>query len=286
MSLIVTRLGKGSPLTNLEIDSNFNNLNSDKLEVSAFVTTANSWLDTKTLNHFADVAISTPVDGQSLVWNAASSKWENQTPAGGTTGLEGGSVHLTTSGSATLDQFSASLYTTIKYLVQATSGNDLHVSEVTLVHNGSNVYLSEYGTFYTASELVTFDSTLDTNTGLIDLSVTPINVDTYVDFKRISITSRIGSTTITWTYDGDLSTLSGTEDLMSGTGTIDLMADSTPSSTLEGDIMSLTGAEDLMSGTGIVDLMDLQTFSLQGDVMTLTGTEDLSTGSGTSDLLV
>ena len=254
MSLIVTRLGKGSPLTNLEIDSNFNNLNSDKLEVSAFASIANSWLDTKTLNDFPDVVITTPVDGQALVWNATSSKWENQTPAGGTTGLEGGSVHLTTSGSATLDQFSASLFTTIKYLVQATSGNDIHVSEVTLVHNGSNVYLSEYGTFYTASELVTFDSTLDSGTGLIDFSVTSSNTDTYVDFKRISITSRIGSTTITWNYEGDMMSLSGSDDLLSGTGTIDLMADSTPSG-LEGDIMLLTGTEDLLSGTGTSDLL-------------------------------
>lgn len=32
MSTIVTRVGKGSPLTNAELDSNFNNLNDDKLE--------------------------------------------------------------------------------------------------------------------------------------------------------------------------------------------------------------------------------------------------------------
>ena len=32
MSTIVTRAGKGSPLTNTEVDSNFTNLNTDKLE--------------------------------------------------------------------------------------------------------------------------------------------------------------------------------------------------------------------------------------------------------------
>lgn len=35
MSTIVTRAGKGSPLTNAEVDANFTNLNSDKLEASA-----------------------------------------------------------------------------------------------------------------------------------------------------------------------------------------------------------------------------------------------------------
>ncbi len=34
MATIVTRSGKGSPLTNNEVDANFNNLNSGKLEAS------------------------------------------------------------------------------------------------------------------------------------------------------------------------------------------------------------------------------------------------------------
>ena len=33
MATIVTRSGKGSPLTNNEVDANFTNLNSDKLEI-------------------------------------------------------------------------------------------------------------------------------------------------------------------------------------------------------------------------------------------------------------
>lgn len=33
MATIVTRSGKGSPLTNNEVDANFTNLNTDKLEV-------------------------------------------------------------------------------------------------------------------------------------------------------------------------------------------------------------------------------------------------------------
>jgi len=32
MATIVTRSGKGSPLTNTEVDANFTNLNNDKLE--------------------------------------------------------------------------------------------------------------------------------------------------------------------------------------------------------------------------------------------------------------
>ena len=40
MATIVTRAGKGSPLTHAEVDANFNNLNSDKVESSALGTAA------------------------------------------------------------------------------------------------------------------------------------------------------------------------------------------------------------------------------------------------------
>ena len=39
MSTITTRSGKGSPLTNNEVDANFTNLNNDKLEISAGTAT-------------------------------------------------------------------------------------------------------------------------------------------------------------------------------------------------------------------------------------------------------
>ena len=40
MATIVTRSGKGSPLTNTEVDANFTNLNSDKIETNAEVRAA------------------------------------------------------------------------------------------------------------------------------------------------------------------------------------------------------------------------------------------------------
>lgn len=52
MATIVTRAGKGSPLTHNEVDSNFTNLNTDKVEltgtspVSITVNTAGNALST------------------------------------------------------------------------------------------------------------------------------------------------------------------------------------------------------------------------------------------------
>jgi len=40
MATIVTRSGKGSPLTHAEVDANFENLNSDKAEISSLATVA------------------------------------------------------------------------------------------------------------------------------------------------------------------------------------------------------------------------------------------------------
>ena len=49
MSTIVTRSGKGSPLTNTEVDANFTNLNTGKAELSGAVftgaITTNSTID-------------------------------------------------------------------------------------------------------------------------------------------------------------------------------------------------------------------------------------------------
>ena len=45
MATIVTRSGKGSPLTNNEVDANFTNLNSDKVETSTISTFGASLID-------------------------------------------------------------------------------------------------------------------------------------------------------------------------------------------------------------------------------------------------
>jgi len=45
MTTITTRAGKGSPLTNAEVDGNFNNLNSDKVETSAISAFGGTLID-------------------------------------------------------------------------------------------------------------------------------------------------------------------------------------------------------------------------------------------------
>lgn len=279
MSIIVTRLGKGSPLTNLELDSNFSNLNADKLEISAFNQTASNWLLTKSINDFADVVITTPANGQALVWDSNQSKWVNQTVSGGS-GLEGGSLEIVNAGNATIDSFNISLYSTVKYLIQATQGTNVHTTEVIVMHNGTDVFTTEYGTIFT-NQLFTVNA--DIVSDVLQLNLVAASGNTFVDFKRIALTSRL-QVIDAGTLEGDLMLLSGSEDLMLGSGVVDLMDGD--ELLIEGDLINSSGFEDLMLGSGSIDLMgSIDPLLLQGDLINLSGTEDLLTGSGFTDLL-
>jgi hypothetical protein len=66
MATIVTRAGKGSPLTNTEVDANFSNLNNDKLEN----------ITGESIENLSDVNAMTPTDGQLLTWDNANSRWD------------------------------------------------------------------------------------------------------------------------------------------------------------------------------------------------------------------
>ena len=83
MSTIVTRAGKGSPLTNTEVDSNFTNLNTDKIQVTG-----------------------TPTNGQAIIWNGTA--WvpgaSATYPAAGIANSTGSAwgTSYTTSGSGTV----------------------------------------------------------------------------------------------------------------------------------------------------------------------------------------
>lgn len=81
MSTIVTRSGKGAPLTNTEVDANFTNLNTDKLETSvwsaseaASITAADTanWDTALTWGNHADAGYAKPADITAAIQNKAS----------------------------------------------------------------------------------------------------------------------------------------------------------------------------------------------------------------------
>ena len=81
------------------------------------------------------------------------------------------STTLTTTSAATIATHAAATYRTIKYLVQCTQGTDYHSTEINLIHDGTTVYITEYGTLFDNASLGTFNATI--SSGNILLQMTP-----------------------------------------------------------------------------------------------------------------
>lgn len=96
------------------------------------------------------------------------------------------SASLTTTAQQFVDKFSIYDYRSAKYFVQMTSGTDYHTSEVMVLHDGTNVYLTEYATMYTNNSLGIISA--DIQNGFVRLLVTPTNNTTEVKGHKITVT--------------------------------------------------------------------------------------------------
>lgn len=92
----------------------------------------------------------------------------------------------TTTADQPVDTFSKDLYRTAKYIVQASTSTDYHATEILLIHDGSTVTMTEYGTIFTNASLATFDA--DITNGNVRLLCTPANSNTTVKVQRITVT--------------------------------------------------------------------------------------------------
>jgi hypothetical protein len=84
-----------------------------------------------------------------------------------------------------LDFFSSSVYRSAKYFVQITSGSAYQVIEISLVHDGSTVFLVQYGEIRTGASLATFDANI--TGGQVRLLSTPTNASTTYKAMRTLI---------------------------------------------------------------------------------------------------
>jgi len=131
-----------------------------------------------------------------------------------------GTLTIATASSQQLDSFDLSTYRSAKYTIQATSGANIHTTEYTVIHNDANTFDIEYGTVYTTSALFTVDSSISSNN--IIITVTSLNNNTTVDFIRTNLIARPLDGSTPFTLEGDLLSLSGSEDLSTGSGAVDL----------------------------------------------------------------
>jgi|SaaInlV_135m_DNA_1039713.scaffolds.fasta_scaffold00019_28 hypothetical protein len=89
----------------------------------------------------------------------------------------------TTNTNQIIDSFDITEYSSVKFLIQVKSGTDIHCTEVFLMHNGTNVFLSEYATMYSTVSLGILDA--DILTGTCRILFSPTNAINNITIKRI-----------------------------------------------------------------------------------------------------
>lgn len=95
----------------------------------------------------------------------------------------------TTTPGQTIDSFALTSYRTAKYLIQAIKTGHVHATEVMVTHNGTNVFISEYGTMYSsANPLITVSAAIVG--GNLAVTVTPASANTTIDFARTALVAR------------------------------------------------------------------------------------------------
>lgn len=99
--------------------------------------------------------------------------------------------NLTTSNTSqqNVDSFSMLTYRSASYFAQVTdnTNNNYHVQNISLVHNGSTVWMSEFGAVYSnGSVLATFDAEINSNN--VVLKVTPVVANSTIKVVRTTVT--------------------------------------------------------------------------------------------------
>ena len=85
--------------------------------------------------------------------------------------LDAATATTTTTDESNIDTFDASVFRSAQYQVQITRGSLYHVTTLNVLHDGTDVYLSEFGTIKTGSSLATFDA--DISSGNVRVRATP-----------------------------------------------------------------------------------------------------------------
>jgi hypothetical protein len=96
------------------------------------------------------------------------------------------SATTTTESQTSIDSFSASTYRSAKYQIQITRGSEYQVTEISIVHDGSDSYGTEYATLKTGATLSTFST--DISGGNVRLLATPSSsTSTVFKFTKTAI---------------------------------------------------------------------------------------------------
>lgn len=95
------------------------------------------------------------------------------------------SAITSTTSNNVVDSFDKSTYRTAKYYIQISSNNEYHASEVLLIHNGANVFFTEYAVISSNNSLGIVSANV--NGANVDLLVAPTYANSTINTKRITL---------------------------------------------------------------------------------------------------
>ena len=79
---------------------------------------------------------------------------------------------ISSTSTQTLDSWDKTVYTSAKYMVQVMDSGNIHTQELMVIHDGTDVYISEYGIITNNGELGIFDGVISGANVLITFSPT------------------------------------------------------------------------------------------------------------------
>jgi len=185
-----------------------------KLNISDFDSSFDNAIANVSVGDLSDVDITTtaPTNGQILTWDSANSKFVPSDASSG--GATESSYTSSTLSQQVVDTFAIADYRGGEYLVVTAADLEFNLRKLLVVHDGTNAYITEYGEI--GSDVDgngTFN--VQINGANFELLYTPDNAASTVQFTR-NLLSNPGTYT------------EFPEDLMQGSGTIDLMNDGSP----------------------------------------------------------
>ena len=81
------------------------------------------------------------------------------------------STSISSTSATSVASHAVATYRSVKYQVQITQGSSYHSTELNAIHDGTTVYLTEYGTVFTGSSLATFDATITSGNMLLQVTM-------------------------------------------------------------------------------------------------------------------
>ena len=102
--------------------------------------------------------------------------------------IQSGILTTTSTGISTLVSVESSKYRSVNYQIQAVQGSNYNKTTINVVHDGTNAYLSEFGTINQPVGIATFGS--DISSGNVRILATPTTSDSTV-FKIVRTLTKV-----------------------------------------------------------------------------------------------